>query len=466
MNRIDKGFADKLDTAFMHAVSAFNAGTEPTQALATAAKHAGMNEHGARRLVERFNTARLLSLRRADKLATFVPSSPDDVAMLVGTSDAVTKGASARVHAAHVYYEDAEPADKVAGTSGISGRAPLAYPQTACQLPTSKRAAPVVDVADVQDTLKMAEILRSECAQGMERARRACYDVVAKIGQARDGGIALLVPLVNAPAEQGESMKFAVELVLDTVPPLVRASAEKVACPHWYVPGAAALAVMAGLDKAAELHAQALEIGRAHVEAAKLASELRTAAGYSVPEPQGSAIDGLIKQSAGGGAAQEKDEDTDKKDKDERKPPASPGGAPAYGAVNKLDSWLYNHVKSLGSGINAAGSAARTQAWSGANSELENAGRAIALQRMIAGDPLLSGAPPERLRSVLSTLHKFSPHILDDQEVVRSVLRQGVNSQAIDPFAAKAVADLDQAVVRQDQPTPAPQSEETRKGQS
>lgn len=451
MNKIHPAFARQLDTAFTSATTAFNRGVPAMDALVGAAKQAGLTGHGAMRLTERFNTARALSLRKQDKLATFDPTSPDDVATLVTAPDAAHKGAAARVHAAHAFYERA---DKAAAAQS-QGRAPLVHQDDVCALPAFTGAGPCIDHQTVRETRKLAEDLGSMRQQLMTQAQRTAEKAAALICSSRDAGVSGLTTLLCLRPQEEAGAKFAMEALCAAVPPTVLAMAEKSAgAVVDFVDDRPIAQVLVALKQAAATYDQAVAAGIDSAEAYKLAADfhgmLQPATGAAASDE--SAIDWLLKQ---GGA--EADAPDDKKKPPEPKVPSHT--KPVADATQHLYRLASNHLGDVRKGITAQTKARTAKEWDGTSRGLADTARQIAVQRLISTDPMLAGADPERLRSVLDTLYRFSPHILDDQEVVRAVLRQGVNTQAVGPFDAKSFADLDKAIAPP-QPKPGPEAPE------
>ena len=73
----------------------------------------------------------------------------------------------------------------------------------------------------------------------------------------------------------------------------------------------------------------------------------------------------------------------------------------------------------------------------------ENLRRSLMLQHLMVTDPIISEADPDTVASTYQALVQTSPHVANNEEVVRAVLRQAVNSVAISPFDAATWADLE-----------------------
>lgn len=65
------------------------------------------------------------------------------------------------------------------------------------------------------------------------------------------------------------------------------------------------------------------------------------------------------------------------------------------------------------------------------------------LQDLITQDPIISEADPDAVASVYNSILATSPQVANNKEVVRSILRQAVNSVATSPFDAQTWANLE-----------------------
>ena len=75
--------------------------------------------------------------------------------------------------------------------------------------------------------------------------------------------------------------------------------------------------------------------------------------------------------------------------------------------------------------------------------EMDNVRRQAILADLMSNDDIISGQEPGNVQSAYNTLLSISPRSTLHREVVRSVLRNATAAQAIDPFTAKQLADLE-----------------------
>ena len=69
--------------------------------------------------------------------------------------------------------------------------------------------------------------------------------------------------------------------------------------------------------------------------------------------------------------------------------------------------------------------------------------RGLILDDLINNDPEISGADPEDVSRAYQTIIELSPETSLRKDVVRSVLREMVNTQAVSPYDAKTLTDLE-----------------------
>jgi hypothetical protein len=73
---------------------------------------------------------------------------------------------------------------------------------------------------------------------------------------------------------------------------------------------------------------------------------------------------------------------------------------------------------------------------------VNNMRRSDIISELYSDDPILSEADPSALMDAYNTLVQTAPDVSLNKEIVRSILRQSVNSVAVSPFDAKQWADL------------------------
>jgi hypothetical protein len=77
---------------------------------------------------------------------------------------------------------------------------------------------------------------------------------------------------------------------------------------------------------------------------------------------------------------------------------------------------------------------------------LDNVRRKLLLEDLIVNDPIISGADQNKVIAAYGTLLKTAPAVSLQKDVVRSVLREMVNTEAFSPYDAKNLIDLDMSV--------------------
>ena len=78
---------------------------------------------------------------------------------------------------------------------------------------------------------------------------------------------------------------------------------------------------------------------------------------------------------------------------------------------------------------------------------IDNVRRSAIISELVADDEILSEADPNAVTAAYQMLVQTSPETSLNKEVVRSILRQSVNSVAVSPFDAKQWADFDKSTI-------------------
>ena len=76
----------------------------------------------------------------------------------------------------------------------------------------------------------------------------------------------------------------------------------------------------------------------------------------------------------------------------------------------------------------------------------DNIQRQAILQDLLSSDPIISEADPQNVMEMYSTIVNIAPKVSLQKEIVRSMLRQAVNSVALSPFDAKSYVELNNAM--------------------
>lgn len=77
--------------------------------------------------------------------------------------------------------------------------------------------------------------------------------------------------------------------------------------------------------------------------------------------------------------------------------------------------------------------------------DVSNLRRKLILQDLLLRDRILSKEDPDDVLAAYRSLHQISPDATLNRDVMRSMLRQAVQSVAISPYDAKTLADIDKA---------------------
>ncbi len=85
------------------------------------------------------------------------------------------------------------------------------------------------------------------------------------------------------------------------------------------------------------------------------------------------------------------------------------------------------------------------------NSESDNRERAFLLQELASTDSILNKVPTKKIVDSYQQLLRIAPEISKEKEMVRSYLRQAVNTQALDPFQGQQLIEADTKRLKQRQ---------------
>lgn len=449
--RIDPELKQVFDSALKTAVGHFNEGDAAIDALVKSAISHQLTPEGCARVTEMFNTARLHNVRATDKLATFDVVESADVAERVFRAPVV---APAKVAMAEIYAEYDEPVSaeqKVAdaGTDALD------------RLLAQGGADPAPSAAFARER-KMARLTSD--VQLAEDADDRARDVEhATIKHLKSAVADILRPMT--PDEQADvcaavlahgtvrpELKVALEIVSQGLSPYVAQTASQKAAAvsraGYFIPGAAEARIISHVDEAAVVLAKAADV-RARAAALKSGShtasmqtETRVPASRLIASwfEEGRALRGELKQ----GQARP---DPSSAGKDAKPAPKPPSKKPeAGGILEAMGSVVPDSVKIVGNvtkNLTDVHKAQQQREYASAGDRLTNFRRGLAVQGLIATDPVLSDAEPERLQSAVEAAAQFAPHLLDNPATLRAWLRQSVQTDAVSPFDAKGLADLE-----------------------
>ena len=402
------GFEDRLRNALDAAVAHYNDGCTPDEAVCKSACESGFNQDQTDRLVEVMNTAITLNQykKAEDRTASFPIAHKDRVASMMLDADTVLGKKASCERGPYVYFDymtgparnqrSGEPIEKVAGfeepgsLDGVSAD-DLAH-SAMRQITMRKNASAYARGLEaslhgqlVSDMHELADSVRRFGSEKYAQFKAACKskDIVERLERVLPASFS--------------SVKEASGLVDDTVFEKELGLAD---CMH------------ENYAFMKEMHKQAADLS---AEADRMRSELVAA---------------CVEKSA----------------------------APAPGGGTIPKSWFMNQLVYGTQGVNPAGvihSEAvpdvlssilfpnQRGAMSRAEEELDNDRRSILLQNLMATDDVLKEADPDIVASAYETLVRNAPGVSKDKEVVRSVLRQAVQSVAISPFDVDSWAKLD-----------------------
>lgn len=429
-----RGFKTQLKDALTSAVSYFQDGGDPNAACVKAANEAGFNADQADRLVETFNTARVICHYKAaaDKTSSCSLADKDAVR---GQLTAPAEQAKCAEYDTADYgcYKQAEvdyviPEVKVAEA-------------TVREEPLSKEAADWLAV-------RAAETIR-ECVKTAEEEARAAYamadELAEKIAMQLSRNVSIdsvhdrVARLVTAYAlddryapgvekvaaflpeasdpdavllKKYASMHVVDVHDLDDVVAAIKEAADFVA------EGAALEAYAAEMHKRAQEASPYAELeNKSHDELENLLlkerilGERQRRAAVSLPGRASSGSKG-----GGGGSGSGK------------------GGGTATSFLAYLADTAKNyHATDLDQRIEKA------------TAGVNNLRRQLILQDLLVRDKVLSQEDPNTVAAAFRSINQISPDTTLNKEVLRSMLRSVVQSVALSPYDAKTLADVDKA---------------------
>lgn len=85
------------------------------------------------------------------------------------------------------------------------------------------------------------------------------------------------------------------------------------------------------------------------------------------------------------------------------------------------------------------------------NSKMDDLNRSALLQELIMTDPILKHQPPQKILQAYQTMLRMAPHLAQDREVVRALLRQLTASQSIGPHDANQWIEANTNLMKQHQ---------------
>ena len=472
-------FEDRLRSALEDAVKFCNSGSTPDEAVCKSASAAGFNRDQTDRLVETLNTAITINQYKqaSDKTKSFPIAHKDKVAEMMLDADKVLGTSEKKAEVQHVYFEYMKPAydyvkhaddvevkaagsdDRITGLS-LDNLAYLSIQQMKLVKNAADYASNVAGIIKGNLITKLYDFADSVKKAGVTKYARfksstEHKDVLKELDK--------VLPVEFKEAECNDS------LVDDSDLADFEKTAEDMANDI--------VSLKEMRDQAKAMHKQAADmesqINDAFVEkkegpstffglfkSATLATDgalLDMALGKYVDTAK--KYDSLEKQKTRLEAQNEKAVESNKKLKKqldklrEQSSDSDPGFLDyVYGSQNKKDMQgviglapfrelgdLFFHSKA-----DENDETIRT---------IENVKRSIMLEDLMLNDPVIADADPDIVTDVYKSLLQTSPGVANNKEVVRSILRQAINSIAISPYDANTWADLEKKQREASRPT-------------
>lgn len=430
-------FKTQLKDALTNAVSYFQDGGDPNAACVKAANEAGFNQDQADRLVETFNTARVICHYKAASDKTSPCSLADKETVHGQLTAPVEKAASAEYDTAdYGCYKQAE-VDYVVPEVKMAEF-------TVTEQPLSKEASDWL-------AIRVAETI-AECVKSAEEEARAAYSMADELAEK----IAMAL-----------SRDASIDRVHDRMARIVTAYA----LDDRYAPGVEKVAEflpeasdpdLALLQKYARMHVvdvdDLADVVGAIKEAADFVAEGAALTAYaeemrkqaqSAPSPYGD-LDGKTDDELGSMLLKERIlSERQRRSFAAAAPGATPapkgggGGGKGGGSGNGVSATSFlAYLSDTAKGYHDNGAERRIEK---ATNGVNNLRRQLILQDLLVRDKVLSQEDPTAVAAAFRSIHQISPDTTLNKEVLRSMLRSVVQSVALSPYDAKTLADVDKA---------------------
>ena len=428
-------FKAQLKDALTSAVSYFQDGGDPNAAVVKAANEAGFNQDQADRLVETFNTARVICHYKAASDKTSPCSLADKQKVHAGLS---TPGGSEKTAEYDVYdygcYKQAE-VDYVVPEVKMAEF-------TVTEAPLSKEASDWL-------AIRAAETIR-ECVKSAEEEARAAYamadELAEKIAAQLSRNVSIddvhdRVARIVAAYAMDDRYAPGVEKVAEFLP---AASDPDVALLRKYasmhvVDVQDLEDVVQAIKEAADFVAEGAALETYAAEMRKQAQEAPSPY-EGLPDTKDELESMLLKerilnekQRRIGGAALATRAGSGKSGGG-----SGGGGGRGSGTVTSFLAYLADTAK----GYHDTGAERRIEK---ATAGVNNLRRQLILQDLLVRDKVLSQENPDAVAAAFRSINQISPDTTLNKEVLRSMLRGAVQSVALSPYDAKTLADLDKA---------------------
>lgn len=439
------GFKSRLKEALSSAVGYFQDGGDPNAACVKAANEAGFNADQADRLVETFNTARVICHYKVaeDKTSDCSLADKEIVRGQLTLPQLEEKSAGFsefdygcyRMPEVDHVVRQAKEAEFEVHDEGLSKAAEdwLRIRKVTALKELAKEAA-----EQARGLRSMSDEIAERVAAHMSRNATLSdvHDRMARLVRAYAlderyapgvEKVAEFLPQASDPEDISHLLKYAKVHVVDTsdladILPRVKEASDFVA-------------------EAAALEAYAAETEK---DAQEMEQEAAADPTAELPDDRETLENMLLKERIIGERSRNaRSADTGRAVTSEPAPvrvnPAKPsGGGGGNLSGNGLVAYLVNGWKSR---VDAA----REARIGKATDAVANVRRQIILQDLMTRDKILSQEDPNAVLTAFRSIHQISPDSTLNREVLRSMLRSVVQSVAISPFDAKTLADLDKS---------------------
>ena len=432
----ERGFKTQLKEALTNAVSYFQDTGDPNAACIKAANEAGFNPDQADRLVETFNTARVICHYKAaeDKTSPCSLADKDAVRGSLDFSDTAKVAEAVYDMADYGFYRQEEvdyvvPAVKMAEFTVTDE--PLS--REAEDWLAVRRAQTIADCVktaeeEARAAYAMADSLAEKVAMALSRNASIddVHDRVARIvvAYALDDryapGVEKVAEFLPSASDPDESLlhKYASMHVIDV---------EDLAD-----------AVMA-IKEAADFAAEGAALEAYVAEMAKQAQQ-RPPLPQTLPDNKGELENLLLKQRIYNEHARSSESSGG------RSSGSGGGGDGGGGIVSRLSpagpASFFAYLADTARGYDHSGAAKRIEE---ATASVNNLRRQLILQDLLVNDKVLSQEDPSAVVAAFRSVNQISPDTTLNREMLRSMLRGAVQSVALSPYDAKTLVDVDKA---------------------
>ena len=427
------GFKTQLKDALTSAVSYFQDCGDPNAACVKAANDAGFNSDQADRLVETFNTARVICHYKAaaDKTSPCSLADKETVHSGLITPDVVEKAAEYDTYDYGCY--------KVAEVDYVVPGVKIAE-FVVTDAPLSKEASDWL-------ALRNLETVR-ECVKTAEDEARAAYamsdELAEKVAMALSRNVSIddvhdrVARIVTAYALD-DRYAPGVEKVAEFLPEasdpdisLLRKYASMHVIDVSDIEG-----VVEAIKEAADFAAEGAALEAYANEMRKSAQEVPIEIG-DLPNDKPSLDAILLKERILGENRRRLAPPTQRTTASGSK---GGGGGSGKGSGSMAGSFL-TYLADTAKGYHDTGAAERVEK---ATAAVNNLRRQLILQDLLVRDKVLSREDPNAVIAAFRSVNQISPDTALNKEVLRSMLRSVVQSVALSPYDAKTLADVDKA---------------------